>query len=51
MTSTIFVKKKNDDSEAEVASELALEFSYDKMGYVEVVESQVVEFIDDYANN
>ena len=47
----VFKRRTIDASEAEVASELALELSYDKMGYVEVVESQVVDFIDDYANN
>ena len=46
-----FGNKKDDVSEAEVALELAPELSSDERGYVKAVESQVVEFIDDYSND
>ena len=42
----IFGKNEDDDSEAEVASELASELYYDERGDAEVVDSQVAEFID-----
>ena len=46
-----FGKKKYNTSEAEVTLELTSEFSSDERGGAEVVLSQVVSFINNYANN
>ena len=51
MPSTRFIKKDSNASDAEVASELASELSSGERGYLEVVESQVVDFINNYAND
>ena len=44
-------KKKENASEDEVDLELAPDPSSDEKGDAEVIESQVMEFIDDYAND
>ena len=46
-----FENKKDYAFEDELASELASELSYDERGGGNVVESQVVEFINEYAND
>ena len=43
--------KKDGTSQAEVALESALELYYDERGDAEVVELEVVDFIDDYKND
>ena len=45
--STRLVKKKDGTSKSEVALESASELSPDEMGYAEVVEVEVVDFIND----
>ena len=45
-----FVKKKNGASKYEVAPEPASELSFYERGYAEVVEAEVVDFIDEYKN-
>ena len=51
MPMTRFGKKKDYASEAEVDSEIASEFSSDERGDAEVLEDQVVGFIDNYKND
>ena len=51
MPRTRFANKKDNYSEAEVASELSSDLCSDERGDAEVVDVEVVEFIDDYAND
>ena len=44
-------KKKDGASQYEVAPEPASELSSDERGYAEVLEAEVVDFIDDYWND
>ena len=41
---------KDDDSEAQLASEPASDFSSGERGYLKVIEEEVVYFIKDYSN-
>ena len=51
MPRTRFASKKDNASEAEVASEISSELSSDERGDAEVVDMEEVEFIYDYAND
>ena len=51
MLRTVLAKKKDGDSKYEVAPEPASELSYDERGYVEVLEAEVVAFVDYYDND
>ena len=51
MPRTRFEKKKEGASESEVDLEPASQLSCDERGYAEVVEADLVEFINGYAND
>ena len=51
MPRTRLTNKKYGAYKYEVSPEPASELSSDEMGGAEVVEAEVVDFIDDYANN
>ena len=51
MTRTMLANKKDGDSKDKMALEPMLELSSDETRDVEVVEAEVVDFIDDYENN
>ena len=51
MTRTVLANKKDGASKDKMALEPMLELSSDETRDVEVVEAEVVDFIDDYENN